>query len=327
MKPAQRRAWFVRRVQSNRYPNAVDLAAGCGVSLDTAKRDIQALNKQDVGAPLVFRRSQRGYALSDTSWRMPVAELDVDPAIAVASARHLLSAVSPELASELDAAVSRLSELQFVRGHELALLVTSSRAAGFNSPHLKPLLDACAARRLVWIDFVSPWRDEAPRKRLVAPWVVQLHDNHLYLHGRCDESGEARCFSLAGISAVEAVDGPAKREPRGFRRQLLRGLGVGSGVWVEADIRLFGPWARYASHEVWHPAQVDCWQTSETGERSLNRKFSYALEQEAVRLLLSCGGGVEVRSPLVLRQALAAAFAAGAARNASDGREVGQRGR
>ena len=126
---------------------------------------------------------------------------------------------------------------------------------------------------------------------------------------------------------MSLADGPCKVESRSFRKDLSRSFGVGQGEEATAEVVLHGAWAQYASHEVWHGGQVDSWREHDDGRRCLIRRFAYGLEAEAVRLLLAYGGGVEVRSPLALRQALAAEFEAGAARNGPDGREVGARRR
>ena len=317
-----RLSWFISEARGSHYPNASSLADRFHVSLDTARRDIRHL-RHELGAPLAHRGAQNGYFLADPHWQIPVQRERSDAAIAVASARQLLAGLSPELASDFERALSAHPRLHSALLLSPALMVTSSRAAGRRSPFLQRLLEACVEQRRLVISFESTWRDAPPSAREVSPWLLRLHDDHLYLHGLCHTAQDARCFPLAGVVDVADADGPHRREPRGFRKDLARGMGVGAGEPRRAEILLSGGWARFVSHEVWHPRQRDDWLDKGSGTPVLRRQFTYFLEQEVVRRLLPGGADVEVRTPLSLRLAVHAAFEAGARRNAPDGREVG----
>lgn len=316
---ADRLAWFVSRARNRNFPNARSVVDEFGVSLDTAKRDIRHL-RADIGAPITYMPAQRGYRLSQSDWRLQQQTGNGAEVVAVASARQLLDGLSPALATEFERAVTADDRFRAALKLEAALMVTSTHAARRGAQLLPRLLEACVLRRRLRLRFESPWQDSEASVRVVSPWLVQLHDDHLYLHGLCHAAAEHRCFPLSGIVEVQTESAPAKHEPRGFRLKLQRGLGVGGGTARRADIRLYGAWARYVAHEVWHPGQRDRWTQAGSSHRVLKRELTYFFEQELVRHLLRGGGDVEVRTPLSLRRALRSAFAAGAARNGPDGR-------
>ncbi len=314
MRQRTRFAWFIDRARTGHHPNARKLEHKFSVSSSTARRDIDVL-RGDLGAPLKYRRSLRGYDLTDRDWKLPTEATPGEIAVAIAGARALLARVDVQLAGRLDALVARLPEIPVAGAQLRALEVSSTRTHLVDDDVLLPLLEASAAQRRVRFLYLSPWQSGEARWREVSPWFVHHHDDHLYLHGQCHESQEGRVFSLAGMSKLERLTVLAKREPRDARSRLERSMGVGTGEPRWATVVLRGHWAKWVKSEIWHSSQEDRWLNTDTSAPALERRFRFELEDEVVRRLMAGGGDIEVRSPLSLRRALQLAFAAGAERN------------
>lgn len=293
--PAQRQRELIGAIRRGDCPNYDWICRRFGVSVDTAKRDRQALLA--MGAQLQFDAARGGYRLLNPEWRWPGEDLALLAGevggVAGAAARAMLEAWNPELSSLLT--VEDRSKL------DAALIFTTSRFCPTEVDGLCGLVRAIAQGNVVQFRYASPWEaHKTPGKpRSVSPWLVQVDDGHTYLRGYCHLRQEIRSFHLAGMHELTVTDVPAKPRPTDLRPLVQARVGVGGklGEHATAVVRLHGGWARWVARETWHPKQQDRWDGD-----VLERRFPYGMVEEAVRRLLPGGADVDVLGPVTLRE-------------------------
>lgn len=139
----------------------------------TFQRDLQAL-AEGFGVTVRFDARQRGYAVAGTD-PLPAGHQRLLEALELHAFLRLPAALAPHVQVE------------------------SRRPLGLE--HLRPLLEAVQARRLVSFTYGKFWEHE-PTPRRVGPLLLKEFRGRWYLLAVLPDSGALRCFGLDRISAL-----------------------------------------------------------------------------------------------------------------------------
>src|SRR5512141_2113260 len=98
-------------IKERRFPNASTLAKALSVSTKTVQRDLDYL-RDELEAPIEFRRQENGYVDSRSDYVLPVLPVDGTDLFAIGVAAQVLSLLgATPLARDLKSCYARLAEL------------------------------------------------------------------------------------------------------------------------------------------------------------------------------------------------------------------------
>jgi len=295
-----------------------DLAAACGCSVKTVRRDLDRL--ESLGAVCPWEPTQQSYVLEQ-----PLPQLTVDLSLPEVAALALLGQAvlqqgglpqAAQARSALDKLAARLplilrDELLAVRS---IIQVESSLRRDYSGAPLPELVSAARQHRTVQILYYSISRDNTSW-RPVNPYALALQSGYLNLVAYCPERKEVRLFALDAIHAVEPtqarfvapVDFSLARFLEGAVH-MLRGEPVSIVVRFTPDI------ARWARRYRWGFAHSLMLQP----DGSLLLRGTVSGLQGIRNELLRWGAKAEVLEPPVLRRMIRQDAAAMLALYASD---------
>jgi proteasome accessory factor B len=294
-------------LQSERFPNARQLAEACEVSRRTTYRDLEALAA--AGIPVRFRQERQGYQITK-GFFLPPTNLTEEEIIALTVvAGHWEGGDALGLLRHAwEGAVKVVQGLpNDLRDRVLAaaepFLTEPTRAvptADRQSVH-RAIVDALAGRRQLrlWYRDPSTFEDECTKFSL---YRLLLHDRHWFLVGRSSLYRRVVVIGVPWVSRAEVTEDAATVPPR-FR--LERFLAQSWGV--ERSPQRYRVWLRFSARVaplvldgLWHPSQ----QHVALPDGRAEVHFLVNGLEEILRWVLGFGENVEVLAPEELRNRL-----------------------
>ncbi|MFZ5509844.1 MAG: helix-turn-helix transcriptional regulator [Pseudomonadota bacterium] len=292
------------------------------VSRATIKRDLEYMRNR-LNAPIVWDREAGGYRFDQprrgaAQYELPGLWFSAEEVHALLTMQHLLMNLDTGglLGPHIQPLLSRLTALlgtadapsDEVRKRIRILGMARRRVA---LDHFAVIGSALLRRKRLLISHYVRARDEALEREISPQRLVHYRDNW-YLDAWCHLRNDLRSFAVDAIRRAEILEQPAKNVPEKTLDQVLgAGYGIFSGRRVSwARLRFTPERARWVSAEQWHPRQKG--RFDKDGGYLL--EIPYSDSRELVMDILRHGADVEVLAPAALRQEVAAALHAAAAR-------------
>ena len=312
------RQWTIlREIENARGGGATinDLAAQCGVTTRTIRRDLQAL--EEAGFPLYDDRSHDD---GRTRWRVKgqafkglAAGLTLSELCALYFSRTLVESLAgTPFRDDVESAFEKLSTAltphmrQFL--DQLPRVIATKpdplrRRPGSESPYqaqvIARALEATLHLRQASITYYSK-SSERTKTYLVHPYRLAYAHGGLYLLAYVPEYGEVRTFAverMEDVSLLEERFTPIEELPD---TAFPHSLGVHSGPPERVELEFQPAVADYVRSREWHPSQrID--ENPDALRMTLNVCLDRALES----WILSFGPFARVVSPDTLRQSIA----------------------
>ncbi len=297
-----------------RHPEGVrrtELEKRFHTSQPTVLRTLKWL-RDDQDAPIEYDAALQGWRLTDPSFGLPLlSPQDEDLAALVIAAASVAAVADEETARRLDRLVEQIDDRMRSHGRQPqagdpeGIVATVTTATRFDRALVLKLLSGCR-RKVLRIQYESPWREDGPKTYEIEPWQVRLHDGMLYLRAYSRSAEAPRNFRVVNIRSAVVLDGVEPRAPRPAR-----------AVWGDEDpaygldhdrpdtarIRVRGPMARWLADVRMHPGQTDTW--IEPGVL-LERTVPYRSCREFARRLLFLGDALVHVEPPALAEAIRA---------------------
>ena len=292
-------------LQSERFPNARELAGSCEVSRRTVHRDLELLAAADV--PVRYRPERQGYHLA-RGFFLPPTNLTESEALGLnVLARQWKSDDALGLLRHASQGAVKLVEMlpDEIRERVLAAseaFQAADRPAAPGSATQKAvrdvLLDALRRRRQLRIRYQDSDTLEQQTTKL-GVYRVLIHDRHWFLVGRSSLHRRVVVIGEPWIQRVEVTEDESVVPPRfSLERFLGDAWGVKRGA-VRYDVRL-----RFAARVApllleasWHPSQ----RSERLADGRAELTFVVDGLDEILTWVLSHGDSVEVIGPDELR--------------------------
>ena len=295
-----------REIRAEKYPSAPELAERLELSDRTIKRHIEFM-RYDLGAPIEYEPSKKGYFYREADWVMPAVRVCEGELFALVVGEQALRGLrNHPLATKLERVFQKIAlrlpdEVQ-VDPHHLA------SGLSFSPPPVSPpdadLFTelACAARdgRTVEMTYYKLSADEEV-ERTVDPYALRSFDGEWYLAGHSHETGYVSLFHMSRIREAEQNGDFFNKDEIDFDADEYFGATLGPGHGEEdvpVRVRFHGWAARYVCEREWHPEQ-----TVEEGEDgTVVVELPAGWLDEAASWVMSFGELAEVLEPDELRE-------------------------
>jgi predicted DNA-binding transcriptional regulator YafY len=312
-------------IKEGRSPNTSSLARQLSVSSKTVQRDIDYL-RDELEAPIEFRREENGYAYSRDDYVLPVLPVDGQDLFSIGVAAQILALLGgTPLARSLRSCYERLARLmppavrlrpEIVR-EKLALRATAFRPV--REETWQAVSEALQKGVALSIRYRRPG-EGAGEPRVVRPYAFVLAGRDWMVLAEDQSQSQIKNFYLARIESArptgERYAIPKDFDAEKFFRNTF-GLFVGKGRAFRFRVRFSPEVSDEVREMVWHPRQKI--ETSPDGEAILELPAESL--REARRFILAYGRHAVALSPpeLVedLREELAAMSGAYGSRNKS----------
>ena len=314
-RPLWRRLQIIHhQIKEGRHPNTSSLAAELGVSSKTVQRDIDYL-RDELEAPIEFRREENGYAYSRDDYVLPFLPVDGQDLFSIGVAAQVLQLLGgTPLARTLRSCYERLAKLmpptvrlrpEIVR-EKLALRATAFRPVREGT--WQAVAESLQKGLALSIRYRHP--GEPPDEpRTIRPYAFVLAGRDWMVLAEDAAQGQVKNFYLARIESPRLTDEryaiPKTFDADAFFRNTF-GLFVGKGSAFRFRVRFAPEVAGEVREMVWHPdqkiePQADGGAVLELPALSL---------REARRFILAYGRHAAALSPPELVADLAAETAA-----------------
>lgn len=286
-------------IKEGRFPNTSSLAAELSVSTKTVQRDIDYL-RDELEAPIEFRREENGYAYSRDDYVLPFLPVDGADLFAIGVAAQVLQLLGgTPLARTLSSCYERLARLMppSVRLRpEIVREMLTLRAAAF-----RPVTEDTwlAVSESLQKGVALSIRYRHPGERPGEPRTIRPYA--LVVAGRdwmvlAEDQSQIKNFYLARIANARVTSEryaiPKDFDADAFFRNTF-GLFVGKGASFRFRVRFSAEVSGEIREMVWHPRQKI--ETDDEG-RAILELPAEAL-REARRFILAYGRHAEVLSP------------------------------
>ena len=286
-------------IKEGRFPNTSSLASVLSVSTKTVQRDLDYL-RDELDAPIEFRREENGYAYSRDDYVLPFLPVDGTDLFAIGVAAQVLQLLGGmPLARTLSSCYERLARLMppSVRLRpEIVREMLTLRAAAFRPvpeetwPAVSEALQKGVA---LSIRYRHPGEDPG-EPRVVRPYALVLAGRDWMM--LAEDQSQIKNFYLARIASArvtaERYAIPKDFDADAFFRNTF-GLFVGKGRSFRFRVRFSTEVSDEIREMVWHPRQRI--ETDSEG-RAILELPAEAL-REARRFILAYGRHAQVLSP------------------------------
>ena len=288
-------------IKEGRHPNTSSLAAELSVSSKTVQRDLDYL-RDELEAPIEFRREENGYAYSRDDYVLPFLPVDGADLFSIGVAAQVLQLLGgTPLARSLRSCYERLAKLmppavrlrpEIVR-EKLALRATAFR------PVREETWQAVAESLQKGIALSIRYRhpDEPPGEpRIVRPYAFVLAGRDWMVLAEDAAQGQVKNFYLSRIESprltAERYAIPKSFDADAFFRNTF-GLFVGKGGAFRFRVRFSPEVSGEIREMVWHPRQKI--ETEEDGSAVLELPAESV--REARRFVLAYGRHATALAP------------------------------
>ena len=309
-----------RLFRSKRFPIPLaSIREELGCSERTARRVIAEL-RDELHAPIEYERERNGYRYAGAerdSFELPGIWFSAAELYALLTSHQLLDALQPGLFAPYIAPIrDRLKALLAHQNaghadfaHRIRLLQIAARPSDLDV--FRTLATAVLEHKRLRLLYHGRARDKIT-ERTVSPLRLVYYRSNWYLDSWCHLRKDFRHFSIDRLHPVEIIDQPAREFlDEELDEHFASAYGIFAGApTATAVLRFTSSAARWVADEQWHPQQEG--QVLPDGGYEL--KVPYSRPEELVMDILKYGPEVEVDAPPVLRDQVAAALEAAAAK-------------
>jgi len=306
--------------RSKRHPvSLARIREELGCSERTARRVIAEL-RDELQAPIEYERERNGYRYAGAdqdSFELPGIWFSAAELYALLTSHQLLDALQPGLFAPYIAPIrDRLKALLAHQNaghadfaHRIRLLQIAARPSDLGV--FRTLATAVLEHKRLRLLYHGRVRDKIT-ERTVSPLRLVYYRSNWYLDSWCHLRKDFRHFSIDRLHPVAVLDEPAREFPdEELDEHFASAYGIFAGApTATAVLRFTSSAARWVADEQWHPQQEG--QVLPDGGYEL--RVPYSQPQELVMDILKYGPEVEVLDPPALREQVAAALEAAAAK-------------
>jgi predicted DNA-binding transcriptional regulator YafY len=292
-----------------------ELAAQCGVTTRTIRRDLQAL--EESGFPLYDDRShddgRTRWMINGQAFKGLAAGLTLSELSALYFSRTLLESLAgTPFRDELESAFDKLSATltphmrQFL--DQLPNVIVSKpdpmRRRSGNTARQPQIIaravEATLHHRCANVTYHSKSSDRT-KTYVVHPYRLVYAQGGVYLLAYVPEYREVRTFAVERIHEISLLEEHFAPADDLADDAFQHSMGVHSGPPEEVEIEFQSAVADYVKSREWHPSQ----QLSERPDASVVMKLHVCLDQALHSWILSFGPFARVRSPEDLASVIA----------------------
>ena len=251
------------RIRSGSAPNCQRLAEELEVSRRTVLRDIDFL-KYDLGAPIKYDPSRRGYVYTEANWSMPSLRITEGELFALMLAEQAMEAYSGTALAEplkrvFDKMIAALPDRVEVAPRDLLprFGFDVQATAVVDPAILETVKEAVRTNQTLHIRYV-PLSTLLIKDHTIDPYAMQLYRGAWYLAARDHKSGRIPMFNLSRMKKAEPTGASFDYELTEFDPKEY--FGETFGIYETSKrhkvvIRFTGLAARLAWERRWHPSQ------------------------------------------------------------------------
>ena len=273
------------------------------VSKRTLDYDIKYMREQ-LGAPLVYDRSEKFYYYEDKEFTLFNFCLDEDEIISMKSLEELLKPFRFfPFVDDIMQITERLSKDPSLFEHLYFPVVQLDHNQNYKGlKWLKHLIDALHTNRKILLTYQPFGKREFKEK--VRPILIKEYNNRWFLLGKMENSpADYTAFAFDRIKKLKILDEyfyPSEKDA--VLRKLKEIVGISYPVESKERVKLFVyyPAAHYVKTKPIHTSQRIEKETEEGMEISLNVRINYELKQ----VILQYMPNIRILSPESLRTAI-----------------------
>ena len=252
-----------QEIRSGSAPNCTDLAEKLEVCRRTVLRDIDFL-RYDLGAPVEYDPSRRGYIYTEPSWTMPNVRVNEGELFALMVAEKALEAYAgTPWAQKLQRVFERMlaslpDRIEVAPGELLPRVEFAENWEARVSPEIIATVSAALTCNETLRISYCRLGDEKPRDYVVDPYVLRRAAGAWYLVGLDHKSGYIPLFNLTRIASAQPTGetfdyGAAKFFPKEYFRDTFRAFQ--SREKVRVVVEFSGIAAALVRERHWHASQ------------------------------------------------------------------------
>ena len=251
------------RIRLGRAPNCQQLAGELEVSRRTILRDIDFL-KYDLGAPLEYDPSLRGYVYTEPNWSMPSVRITEGELFALMVAEQALEAhAGSPWASVLQRVFGRLiaalpDRIEVAPRELLPRVSFDASSVAVVDPMVLELIGQAIKQNKTLRITYTPMSTLLIKRHTVDPYALRLFRGAWYLAAREHRSGRVPMFNVSRIKHAEMTGGDFNYDSSEFDPKAYFGDTFGiyeTGKRQRVVIRFTGPAARLVAERRWHKSQ------------------------------------------------------------------------
>jgi predicted DNA-binding transcriptional regulator YafY len=272
----------------------------------TLRRDLESL---ELFFPIYTDRTdgQTRWRFTDGYRNLPALSFSPSELMALIFSRDLLKALEgTEIQLALEAAFNKAAAIIPPEGMEHVRQMQKYFSVSLG-PHknyrehkktIEQLNRALAQKRSVQMRYYSASRDSTKR-RMVDPYKLWYAAGALYLVAYCHLRRDVRLFAVDRIRSLALTENPWQM-PLGFdlERYVRESLVVMRGSPLAVELVFDRKMAAWVKDRIWHPSQ----RLKHLNDGRLQMNLQVSDTRELLGGILSFGAGVQVISPLSLRQ-------------------------
>ena len=287
-----------------KLPSRTDFVRELEISARTAMRDLDML-RDDLGAPIEYDASRKGYCLTDQRWSLPTVELGRREVFAFSVARKLVesfrgTALEMDMVSVFDKIADSLEgRITMDPGSLTERFTVIGEDHVVQDPEIWATMAQCVERgeRLEMV--YQKFSGQVGHYGLDPYHLVAYHGNW-YVVGHVPDRERVQTFAISRVRRAEGT-GRFFEMPEDFdaKAYLRAGFGiVGGDEILRVRVRFAPKVAAYIRERVWHPSQ----RLIEKRDGGIELQFETTGWKELVRWVLSWQPDVKVLAPKRLRE-------------------------
>jgi predicted DNA-binding transcriptional regulator YafY len=295
-------------IQQRKCVPCEDFLSELEISPATFKRDLEYLRSR-MQASIVYDRFLGGYKFENSSSieriEMPGLWFSEKEATALVLMQHLLSSldqgglIGPHI-EPLTAIIDGILGQSDATAKELRkrIKVIGMGSRKNSIENFSEIGAALLKRNRLQIAYYSKSKDENTVREISPQRLIYYRENW-YLDAYCHLRDDLRSFSVDGIQSAVLTNKKAQEvSEKECQEHFAQSYGIFSGKATQrAKLRFTPEHARWVSGEHWHGQQVGNFDK----EGYYNLEFDYNQDPELVMDILKHGSGVEVISPVSLK--------------------------
>ncbi len=251
------------RIRYGHAPNCRQLAGELEVSRRTVLRDIEFL-KDDLGAPIEYDASKRGYIYTEPNWNMPSLRITEGELFAMMIAEQALGAYANTPWGEVlqrvfDRMIAALPERIEIAPRELLLRFSLDVAPTVQvHPDIMNLLVTAIKKSQTIAITYQPLSEDEPKDYTVDPYALRQSHGAWYLAARDHRSGYIPMFNVSRMVTASLTGSEFDYDACNF--DVAAYFEETFGVYetpkrYKVVIRFSGVAARLVSERQWHSSQ------------------------------------------------------------------------
>ncbi|QWD96272.1 YafY family protein [Polynucleobacter sp. MG-6-Vaara-E2] len=278
------------------------------ISKATFKRDLEYLRSR-LKASIIYDRFEGGYKFEFpdkiNKIEMPGLWFSEKEATALVLMQHLLSSLDQSgligphiepLTAIIDGILGQSETTAKELRKRIKVLGMGSRKNSIEN--FSEIGAALLKRNRLVIQYYAKGKDEVT-EREISPQRLIFYRENWYLDAYCHMREGLRSFAVDGIRSAVLTNTKAQEiSDKECQEHFAQSYGIFSGKATQrAKLRFTPEHARWVSGENWHGQQVGSFDK----EGYYNLEFDYNQDPELVMDIMKHGSGVEVLSPLTLK--------------------------